>query len=427
MKTFHIKTLGCKVNQVDSQDLREKFFRLGWRENADEAGADVCIVNTCCVTDQADRKSRYALRQALKARANARVAVTGCYAGYHRAVLEKTPGVSAVFDNEEKSAIARWASEEGSRVRSCEEDSPVRAAKNGASSEIRTRAFLKIQDGCDYRCSYCVIPFVRGASRSRGPEEIFREACRLAGAGYQEVVLTGVCLGAYGRDLTGHPDIVDVIAGLEKIDGIVRIRLSSIEASDISERLLEKMSASAKLCPHLHIPFQSGDDEILRDMNKRMRSADYLRLVRRARGAIPRLAVTCDVIVGFPTEEERHFRNTMDFLQAVRPLKAHIFSYSTRKGTAISGMGKKVPDAVVRARYQALVECCDRLSADCRGDFIGTEARVLFESKKDGFWWGYSENYIKAGVRDDRTSLRGSLRRVRLKAIAREYVLGELI
>lgn len=424
MSSFSIKTLGCKVNQYDSQEIREKLLSYGFRE-AEENEADVQIVNTCCVTRHADRKSRYAIREAVGGGRRVHVAVTGCYVGYRRSQVAAMAGVDAVFSNEEKDAVADWILKK-TQASSCSGGRQEFSKTPSSSARVKTRAFLKIQDGCDNRCSFCVIPYVRGRSRSKSLQQIVLEARRIIESGHQEIVLTGVCLGSYGRDLDPRPDLVDIVEELEQIEGLMRLRISSLEASYVSARLLEKMSASPKLCPHLSIPFQSGDDEVLRGMNKRSSVADYTALVERARLLVRDLTVTCDVIVGFPTEEERHFRNTVRFLEAVMPLKTHIFSYSEREGTPIAKKRLRVSAAAVRERFLTLKELTDKISFENHKDFLGKEAEVLFESGENGIWTGYTKNYLKVCV-PSAYSLANAVKTVRIKLVENNYVEGEVV
>lgn len=424
MKSFFIKTLGCKVNQCDSQEIREKLLSYGLRE-AKESDADFRIVNTCCVTRHADRKSRYAIREAAGDGRRSRVAVTGCYVGYRRSQVAAMSGVDAVFSNEDKDAVAEWVLK-GNRASSRAEAHSEFVKPPYSPGRGKTRAFLKIQDGCDNRCSFCVIPFVRGRSRSKPPRQVVLEAKSCVEAGYKEIVLTGVCLGSYGRDLLPRLGLVDIVEELEQIEGLMRLRISSLEASHVTLRLLEKMSASPKLCPHLHIPFQSGDDEVLRGMNKKSSVADYTALVERARLLVRDLTVTCDVIVGFPTEEEGHFRNTVGFLEAVKPLKTHIFSYSEREGTAISKQRLRVSAAAVRERFLTLKELTDKISFEKHKDFLGKEAEVLFESGENGIWTGYTKNYLKVCI-PSAYSLANAVKTVRIKLVENNYVEGEAV
>lgn len=420
MKTFSIKTLGCKVNQCDSNEIRDRFLRSGMREKPDDGtDADVLVVNTCCVTHQADRKSRNAIRDAARRSKGGRslVAVLGCYAGYNRPAIEKIEGVSAVFENDRKEKFFEWMQDHLS---------PKHGVDVAPSPFCgRTRAFLKIQEGCDNNCSYCIVPFVRGRSRSKELSCVIREANELIRAGHKEIVLTGVNLGSYGKDLDGRIDLVSVIEALEPMEGLTRIRLSSIEAADISERLIEKMAQGAKLCPHLHIPFQSGDDGVLADMNKGLRTRDYRQIVQKARQNIKGLAITCDLIVGFPSEGEKRFSNTLEFLEFVAPLRTHIFTFSEREGAPIFGRKNISSVDVIKKRFKALKKLSDELSLKFRQSYLGKEVSVLFEEEaQKGTWQGYSDNYIKVFLRSD-SSLRNVLKVLKIADCSEDGVLAE--
>ncbi len=421
MKTFYLKTLGCKVNQSDSNEIRERFFKSGWVQSNGDAKADVYIVNTCCVTHHADRKSRAAIRYALKNSGNASVCVTGCYAGYNREALEDIGGIDAVFENDKRDKLFDW-------IDGLTAQSQVKIEKgSGLERADNTRAFLKIQDGCDNRCSFCVVPFVRGRSRSKDISSVIEEARSFVETGFKEIVLTGVNLGSFGRDLTGVSDIVGVISELEGIKGLARIRLSSVEASDITDTLIDKMAASKKLCPHLHIPFQSGDDQVLGLMNKRSKTKDYLTIVEKAKKKINDLAITCDLIVGFPSETEENFANTLEFIKSITPSRAHIFTYSRRMNKPFAGNEDEtpIPELTIKERFRRLKALTDRFSLDFKKSYLNKRLSVLFEEKKAGFWQGYSQNYIRVCVASD-LPLKNTIRTVKVVDLRGDFCLGQI-
>jgi threonylcarbamoyladenosine tRNA methylthiotransferase MtaB len=456
MKVF-LKTLGCKVNQCDSQSLRDKLFECGWCKAENIEDADLCVINTCCVTQSADRKSRNSIYEiSRKKKSQARVLVTGCYASYDREALEKFGCIDAIFKMDEKEALLQWietsfpriqahkniasslsftplekVADFSQRLSSDKTDGglrhqsaqTVRERSSLTGFAHRTRAFLKIQDGCNNRCSYCVVPLMRGSSRSKPLDVIREEAKCLIDSGYKEIVLTGVNLGSFGKDFDRRLDLVDCIDSLEKLDGLLRLRLSSIEAHDVTDRLLDKMASSKKLCPHLHIPFQSGDDTVLKAMNRKLSVRDYQKIVGRSYEKIKNLAITCDMIVGFPGEEEKHFQHTIDFLKFVKPLRTHIFSFSERKGVAVYGRKNPCDAARIRERYKILKELSDSLAFDFKSRFLEKNFDVLFEDKNDGIWSGYSPNYIRVGFKS-RLPLRNAIENVQLKRIEGDRVLS---
>jgi len=418
MNSFVIKTLGCKVNQCDSQGLKDLLFSLGWLEAEKIEDADLCVINTCCVTQSADRKSRNFIREILrKKNSRTRAAVTGCYVRYDKSALEKIDRIDLIFQINEKETFQQWIRSSFPRP------SAHKNIVGCASFSHRTRAFLKIQDGCNNRCSYCVVPLVRGLSRSKPMNAIKDEAKSFLDSGHKEIVLTGVNLGSFGKDFDKRLDLVDCIDSLENLDGLLRLRLSSIEAGDITSRLLSKMASSKKLCPHLHIPFQSGDDAVLKAMNRKLSVLDYQRIVERSYGKIKDLAITCDVIVGFPGEEEKHFQHTLNFLKYVKPLRTHIFTFSERKGVSVYGSKNSCPVACVRKRYKIVKELSDSLALDFKARFLGKNLDVIFEDNDGGIWSGYSPNYIRVGLKSP-GFLKNVIKNVQLKRIEGDRVLS---
>ena len=408
MKTFEVKTLGCKVNQYESQALRERMLELGFRENKDSPGADVYIVNTCAVTRRADTLSQEEIRKLSRSHPRARVFVTGCSAENDPEKLKRFKGVAGVLGNQEKDRLADFILTQKDRF-SCGERPVVSPSTSlridGERSRTisafhkHTRAFLKVQDGCDNGCSYCVIPRLRGSSRSRILAEIIEEARDLAKNGYKEIVLCGICLGAYGKDFGLKDGLVKVIETLEEIDGISRIRLSSIEALDVSDCLIEKMASSGKLMPHLHIPFQSGDDKLLRLMNRKASVEDCRALILKLRRFVPDIGLTTDIMLGFPGEEEENFKNTLNFLRETRPAKIHIFPFSPRRNTAAWRFPATLRPEMVKDRIKETRELAQELARDFCRQYIGRDLEVLVESPgalaDDGLFPGHSGNYLK--------------------------------
>ncbi len=394
-------TLGCKVNQYDTQSIREVFFSRGFKEEKTNA-AGVCVINTCTVTSAADQKSLAAVRRALRENPGAKVVVTGCLAEFdaqrireinNRLIIVKNAQKRYICDILSSGRFSRGKKITAKKYRVLKE--PGITFFNG-----HTRAFLKIQDGCDNFCAYCKVPFVRGSVRSKPLPDIVKEANALVKHGFKEIVLSGICLGSYGRELNDKISLVDVISKLEEIDGLLRIRLSSIEAMDISDELIDKMSVSDKLCPHLHIPLQSGDDEILRKMNRRYTGSFYKKLIVRIKKKVRNVSITTDCLVGFPGEKEENFLNTLRLIKEIMPLKTHVFPYSARECTRAAADFKAmaIRPEIIRRRVKML----DALARDCADNFKKKFSRiylpVLFESSlggKGNLWEGYTNNYIK--------------------------------
>jgi len=396
---FLIKTFGCKVNQYESQAIRESLEKAGARELCGKSRfADLVIVNTCTVTRSADRTTLYWIRRLKREHPGCRLAVTGCFAERDSELLETMPEVDAVFTNQQKDSIAATLVA-GKRSFGCagasarKEYLPLSITR----SEGKTRAHVKIQDGCNHSCSYCKVVLVRGPSRSRPLPEILNEVRRLADSGYKEIVLTGIQLGAYGDFPSKRPEaLVRVIEGCSGIPGVERIRLSSIEPTDIHEPLIRAFRDFPKLCPQLHIPLQSGDDAILKGMNRRYTAAFYTDLIARLREAIPDFCLTLDVMTGFPGEGERQFENTLETLARVRPLKSHVFPYSPREGTRAALLAD-LPAGVVQERAKRLITWTNGLSKEVRRSFLGRMVPVLAEHKhpRRKFREGRAPNYLR--------------------------------
>ena len=401
MQTIKFITLGCKVNQYDTQSIRESFLRQGYQEKCNSGPADLYLINTCTVTANADKKSRYAIHHSIKENPKAKVIITGCLVQKDHLVLTKIKGVTCVIS---KSFF-----------------------REGISNfSEHTRAFLKIQDGCNNHCSYCKVPFVRGASRSRALVTVVKEARELVKNGFKEIVLTGICLGSYGKDLGKKLDLVDVIKALEGVEGLLRIRLSSIEAGDVSLRLINQMSNSKRLCRHLHIPMQSGDNEILKKMNRSYTREYYIDLVSKLKNLIPQIAITTDVLVGFPGESQSNFENTIRLIQTVQPLKTHIFPFSDRKISTYNA--SEPPQKMLNARLELVRLTAHESSQKYMKNFLNKKATVLIEGqvKLPGrVWEGYSDNYIKVHIHAPKM-MRNSLVLVKFSKICAEYMLADL-
>lgn len=376
-KTIKFYTLGCKVNQYETQAMREQFMRVGYRELENKHPADAYLINTCTVTQRADSESLNYIRRAIRENPRAKIIVAGCLtesdAGKIKAISRK---ISIIKNKDKKGGISYF--------------------------QGHTRAFLKIQDGCDNFCSYCKVPLVRGRPRSKNLQQVACEARALVKNGFKEIVLCGICLGAYGRDLKPKKDLVDVVEVLEKIDGLLRIRLSSIEARDVTDKLIKKIAASKNLCPHLHIPIQSGDDGILKKMNRKYSRQDYLRLIKKIKTKVPRIAITTDVLVGFPGESEDNFQNTVNLVKAILPLKTHIFPYSKREDTLAADFQPQISSQVIRQRIAYLKSVAETCALKYRRHFLGKKLEVLVEGRsKDNpeFWEGYTANYLKVKIK----------------------------
>ncbi len=401
MKTFRILTLGCKVNQYESEALAQQFLSAGYRPAEKGEAVSVSVVNTCSVTNMSDRKSRKLIRQCVKD--SELVAVCGCYAQAKPQEAAEIEGVDLVIGNGNKHLLFSKIEEKLlSKEMEIISISPLTAETSFDKEPIKnyrekTRAILKIQDGCNSFCSYCIIPYVRGRLRSRNPLEILEEANLLSQNGYQEIVLAGIHVCKYGADFSNHDaikDLTDLLIELEKIDGIRRIRLSSIEPFAFHEKFFAFYKTSKKLCPSFHISLQSGSDTILKKMNRHYTAEYYLKTVQKLREIKPETTVTTDVIVGFPGETEAEFQETLSLIRKVGFLKVHTFPYSRRSGTVADAMPDQIPSNIKEIRSKEMLKLSDQLEKAILTAYIGKPLSVLAEEEKNGGMYGLSENHL---------------------------------
>jgi threonylcarbamoyladenosine tRNA methylthiotransferase MtaB len=386
--TFLIKTLGCKANQYDSQVLREQLLGAGLRHFSHPEGheedkkcwedgeADVCIVNTCTVTAQSDAKSRQCIRALKRRHPNARIVVTGCYAEMNPAEAARIPGVDEVLDNAGKRVL-------GERVCALLGVEPCGAIPHGEGISFfseHTRAFVKIQDGCDRKCSYCIVRYARGPNRSREIAEVVQEVERLAANGYREVVLTGIHIGSFGGENGRKPHrLPELIERLDSVGGLLRLRLSSIDPNEVSHELIGALRNSRKMCRHLHIPLQSGSDRVLRRMNRDYTQKEYLGTVALLRKELPGVCITTDAMVGFPGETETDFEETRRVVAEAQFAKVHIFPFSGRPGTPAHRLAEHVPAKVIRERVACLSEEARNSARQVKEAILGRTVEVLVE------------------------------------------------
>ncbi|MCG2713748.1 MAG: MiaB/RimO family radical SAM methylthiotransferase [Candidatus Omnitrophica bacterium] len=402
MKRIRFFTLGCKANQYDTQSIRERFLSKGFKDDDNNLSPDYFLINTCTVTSGADQKSRNIIRRCIQSNPKAVVIVTGCLVEKDWDLLANIPGISLVI---KKNFFPEGISD----------------------FSQHTRAFLKIQDGCDNFCTYCKVALVRGKKRSKDIKQVLEEAKKLVACGFHEIVLTGICLGEYGKDLYPKKDLVDAIDLLLKLEGLTRLRLSSIEAGDVSVKLIKCLASSKKLCRHLHIPIQSGDDGILKRMNRKYTNQKYQNLISRIKHNIPGVSITTDCLVGFPGETEANFDNTVNLVKKILPLKVHIFPYSRRLGTKAANFSGMVDAKTIKSRCAKL----EKVSKECQykfmRDFIGKKVSVLIEgiSKSEaGYLEGLTDNYLKVRV-PFKLELKNKIAQVKLKCIDGGSFIGE--
>ncbi|MFQ6067731.1 MAG: tRNA (N(6)-L-threonylcarbamoyladenosine(37)-C(2))-methylthiotransferase MtaB, partial [bacterium] len=422
MPKVALATLGCKVNQYETQVLRERLAQAGFREVPFKKKADFYIINTCSVTERADDKSEELIKAAKKNGSNAHLIVTGCYAEAEKVRLKKRfPQIDLVVGNREKLRIPCIINEPGKNFGETEPLIQTFQAHN--------RAFVKIEDGCNQFCSYCRVPYVRGARiKSRALREVLQEVENLVLNGFKEIVLAGVNLALYGRDLDPPTSLVSLLRGMQYLEGTARVRLSSLEPHLLPPGLIELMSSFRLICPHLHLPLQSGDSGILERMGRKYSPHQYRRLVENIKKMVPSVAITTDVMVGFPGETQRQFLNTYHFVREIGFSRLHVFKFSPRIETRAYSMQPRVKDKVKKERSKHLRELGDSLAQSFASRFLGDTLRVLVEEKidpKTGWWSGYTDNYIRVSFKGKK-ELENKLVMVRLVSAKQGQVLGEV-
>ncbi|MCD8101577.1 MAG: tRNA (N(6)-L-threonylcarbamoyladenosine(37)-C(2))-methylthiotransferase MtaB [Alistipes sp.] len=418
--SFH--TLGCKLNFSESSTLARQFEEGGFSRCGRGEAPDICVVNTCSVTGQADKKCRNLIRRLARQYPEAIIAVTGCYAQLKADEIAAIEGVDLVVGNGGKGdlfeRVSRLAAKkQGTEVHGCGAGR-ISGFFASFSTGDRTRAFLKVQDGCDYKCSYCTIPYARGASRNIPIADIVNEARVIASTGIREIVLTGINTGDFGK--TTGETFADLLRALGDVDGIERYRISSIEPNLLTDEIVGFCAGHPSFMPHFHIPLQSGCDRILGLMRRRYRTALFAERVERVREAIPDAFIGIDIITGFPGETDEDFRSTVDFLRAVRPAFLHVFPFSEREGTPAAEMPGKVPPEEKARRTAALTALSGEFHREFISSRICTVADVLFESDiKNGTIGGFTPNYIKVRIPYDRSAV-NAVRQVRLTGISED-------
>lgn len=440
MPTATFITLGCKVNQYDTQAIRELLRDNGFVTLPDGVKADLCVINTCTVTNFADQKAKQLIRKVIRENPKSMVVVTGCYADSGKEEIESIPGVSFVVSNSQKPRLHEYVSHLAADLPKVSpfdistilphEDETFNLSITRFESQ--TRAIVKVQDGCSAFCTFCIIPYVRGPMRSRPLKSIIREVETLAANGYKEIVITGVHLGTYGEDINRQSTIVDIIESIHDIEGLERIRLSSIEPMDVPDELIKRMAALPKCAPHYHLPLQSGSDLILKRMKRTYTSKRFAEIVDKVRAVMPDAGITTDVMVGFPTEEEKHFMETYDFVEKSRFSRLHVFRYSPRQGTPATRMPKQVPPNVAFERSEQLRKLGERLMREFHESMIskGKEMDVLVETSREGkdhLLSGYTGNYIRTHLIHATGDMIGKMVKVRLKEIEGDAVRAEVI
>lgn len=436
-KKAALHNLGCKVNAYELEAIQQMLEQKGYEIVPFASGADVYIINTCTVTNIADRKSRQMLHKAKKMNPDAVVVACGCYVQAAGEKLEEDTAIDLIVGNNKKKEIpeileAYFREREEGRAASGAWLTDMAHNREYETlsisrTEEHTRAFIKVQDGCNQFCTYCIIPYARGRVRSRRPEEVLAEVQRLAASGCQEIVLTGIHLSSYGVDLEEEQDLLALIRTVHSVEGIRRIRLGSLEPGIITESFAEAIAALPKVCPHFHLSLQSGCDTVLQRMNRRYRSEEYMEKCRLLRRVYDRPALTTDVIVGFPGETEEEFEASRAFVEQVHFFETHIFKYSRREGTCAAAMPGQISEQEKTRRSHVLLELDGRRRREYMESFLGEERDVLFEERvqADGreYWTGHTREYLKVLVPAEKEDYENQMIPVKLTEIWKEDAL----
>lgn len=430
MKKAASFALGCKVNQYESEAIAELFAEKGYEIVGIDEEADVYVINTCTVTNFGDKKSRQLIRKVKRQNENAIVAVVGCYAQTAPKELMEIAGVNLVIGTKDRAQIVEMV-EQYDRANGVENHvSDIMKERVFEPLSIqklanRTRAYLKIQDGCSQYCSYCIIPYARGPIRSREPQEVVAEVKRLAENGFKEVVLTGIHVASYGKDRR-DTSLLDILKQVHEVEGIERIRFSSIEPNVVTEEFAQTMAALPKVCDHFHLSLQSGCDKTLKEMNRKYDTEKYRQAAATLRKYLPKVALTTDIIVGFPGETEKDFRESYAFAEEIGFAKIHVFPYSPKRGTPAAARKDQLLNAVKSERSHTLIQLSDRMAADFLADAVGTDAEVLYErAVGEGIYEGHTTNYMKVHGRSE-TDLTNRIAKTHITRAEGEMLFGDV-
>lgn len=428
-------TLGCKVNQADTASMENLFLRSGHQLVSFDGEADVYIINTCVVTNTGQRKSRQTIHRAIRKNPNALIVVTGCYPQTAAEEVKAIAGVDMIIGNQDRAQIVQLVEERLAHRQTDTLDAVHKLTASTAFEEMaagditdKTRAFLKIQEGCNQFCTYCIIPYARGPLRSRSLESIRTETQRLISAGFKEIVLIGIHLGCYGKENPDGPTLYDAVKTVLDVPGVQRLRLGSLESVEVEPRLLTLMQEDARFCRHLHLPLQSGCDKTLQAMHRPYTTAKFKTLLADIKTKVPDIAITTDVIVGFPGETEADFETTCKFAESCGFSKMHIFPFSARKGTPAEKFAGAVTEAVKKERADILGRIDETMHKTFLQAMVGQTAEVLFEQPAgEDYFEGLTGNYQRVFVKSGGRNLGGEILPVKITAFDGEKLLGEII
>lgn len=432
MKTVAFYTLGCKVNQYETEAMEENFESNGYKLVDYEDEADVYVINTCTVTNLSDRKSRQIIRRAKKINKNAIVAVVGCYSQVSPEEISNIKDVDVIIGTINRDKIvelcedAKYKNQKINIVRNVKTQKDFETI-NIDTIKSKTRAYIKIQDGCNRFCSYCIIPYARGPIRSRDLEDIIKETEKLAKAGFKEIVLTGIHVASYGKDMKDI-SIINVLEEVGKVKNIERIRLSSIEPTLIDEDFMKAILKIGKVCDHFHLSLQSGSDTVLKRMNRKYTTAEYENIVNIIRKYMPNAGITTDIIVGFPGETEEEFQETCEYVKKIKFSRIHVFKYSPRKGTPAAADKNQINGNIKNKRSEILIDLGEVLTKKFNAKFIDSSLLVLFEEESkgtEGFVEGYTTNYIRVKSKSSESIL-GIIKDIRIRDVDGDYLVGDI-
>lgn len=431
MNRIAFTTLGCKVNVYDSEAMAELFAEKGYEiVNFDDV-ADIYIINTCTVTNFGDKKSRQMIRRARRQNKNSIIVATGCYAQVAPQTVAEIEGINIVIGTKDRGKVVEIVENYRAEKGVLNAVTDIKGEKEFERLKVsnlkdRTRAYIKIQEGCNRYCTYCIIPYARGPVRSRKPEDVIDEVKTLAKNGFKEIVLTGIHVASYGLDLE-NITLADIIEQVHSVEGIERIRFSSMEPKAVDDEFVARMAKLPKVCEHYHLSLQSGSDATLKKMNRRYTSEEYAVACERLRKAFPDVAITTDIIVGFPMETDENFNESYDFAEKVRLSKIHVFPYSPKTGTPAAKIRPQIAPDVKNERSHKMLELSTRLNKEFMSRYIGSNMEVLFERLEGNYYEGHTRNYIKVLCKSD-NDLTNQLVNVKLTDIAGEETMyGKLM
>ena len=426
-KTVAFITLGCKVNQFETELMEGLFKQKDYKVVPNDEKADIYVINTCSVTSFADKKSRQLIRRSARLNENAVIAVTGCYAQAASDKVAEITGVKVVLGTNNRHQIVDFveaAMNDGEIHNGVTDIMKARDFEDIPMLEVpaRTRAFLKIQEGCTNFCSYCIIPFTRGPVRSRKLASVKSEAEKFLSMGFKEIVFTGIHLGAYGRDFHDGTTLADAARTVLELDGLQRLRLGSLESIELSEELLTMVRENPKFSHHLHLPLQAGSDYVLKRMNRHYNREEFRKLIENVKNAIPGVAISTDIIVGFPGETEEMFAESLDYIRSLGFSRVHVFPYSPREGTPAASMPDQIPDNIKKERVNRLQQVAEEMTRAFHEQYLGTKQKVLWETRTKGVTDGVTDTYIRVYTKAD--VIPGEITEVKLERLYEDGVWG---